>query len=181
MSDQKNNPSKNVRILRLKTGEQIITRIKNSNNDKLFLDRPMKISTMLMRDADDPESPLGREYVYMNNWVEFSLDNHIAIPKSIVYAILPPNEETLKAYKMHKNMEDKSQLPKTIEENDEEYMTFSDIVSDIVGDIISSHMGIDGMNEEETWDENLIDKNRKDYGNHLDDWSPYVDDYFDNI
>tara|TARA_Y100000310_G_scaffold253734_1_gene260675 strand:+ start:2346 stop:2912 length:567 start_codon:yes stop_codon:yes gene_type:complete len=187
MHCQPGQPDKNIRILRLKTGEQVISRIRNSNKEKLFLDRPMKISTMVMR---NPDEPIGREYVYMNNWVEFSLDNHIAIPKSIIYAILPPNKETLKAYAVHKEMEDKensSSLQPNHETDidDEDPLPFNEMVSNIVEDIINSHFGIDvsieGIDdEEEIWDENTIDKNRKNYGNDLNDWSPYLDDYFDN-
>ena len=180
MHHQPEQNGNNIRILRLNTGEQIITHIRNSNEEKLFLDRPMKIVTLIMRDPDEPASPMGREFVYLNNWVEFSLANHIAIPKSLVFAILPPNSETLKAYKTHKKMED---INKHVSEepdlDEEENPSFHDMVSNIVSDIICSHM--DPMDEEDLWDDDDINKDREDYGNDPNDWSPYLDDYFNNM
>ena len=179
MQHQPEQNGNNIRILRLKTGEQIITHIRNSNEEKLFLDRPMKIITMIMQDPDEPSCPMGKEFVYLNNWVEFSLANHIAIPKSLVYAILPPNNETLKAYKTHKKMEDINKIaPEAQDVDEEDGLSFHDMVSNIVSDIICSHTN-PSIEEEEYWDEREVNKNRDDYGNDLNDWSPYVDDYCD--
>jgi hypothetical protein len=186
--------SHNIRILRLKTGEQLITRISSSNQEKLYLHRPMRINTVIMGDPSDHSGESRREIVFLNNWVEFAETDSIAIPKDIIFAILPPNKETVKAYELQQIKEDSWDKHMTSEMMSEladaasngEMMTdeevpnssFEEVISDIVEKIISSHFGLhsDEISEEE-WDENLVDKDREDYGNDLDDWSPYTDDY----
>lgn len=174
--NKKNNH--NIRLLRLKTGEQLITKINNSNEDKLYLHRPMRINTVIMGEPGDSTGESRREIVFLNNWVEFSESDSIAIPKDIVFAILPPNNDTIRAYEAQKSKEDSwaddlSETPMP----EGEGPSFEEVVSDVVEKIISSHFGLK-FDEEEDWDESLIDKDREDYGNDPSDWSPYLDDYF---
>jgi len=51
-------------------------------------------------------------------------------------------------------------------------MSIKDIVNNILEDIINN-----SRQEPVDWDDNKINKDRKDYGNDLDDWSPYIEDY----
>jgi hypothetical protein len=40
---------------------------------------------------------------------------------------------------------------------------------------------MDPTGEEELWDDDEVNKDREDYGNDLNDWSPYLDDYFNSM
>ena len=186
--------SHNIRILRLKTGEQLITRISNSNQEKLYLHRPMRINTVIMGDPSDHSGESRREIVFLNNWVEFADTDSIVIPKDIIFAILPPNKETIKAYELQQIKEDSwdpnltgemmgdladaAENRELLADDEAPNSSFEEIISDIVENIISSHFGLhDEKISEEEWDETSVDKDRENYGNDLGDWSPYMDDY----
>ncbi len=73
--------------------------------------------------------------------------------------------------------------------DDPSNMDISDIVSDIVSDIINGNIqnfkfkyeeDVEKQPEDEEWNESCVDKDRNNYGNELDDWSPYIEDYFNN-
>jgi len=189
---KKINANNNIRILRLKTGEQLICKISNSNKTSLYLDRPMRINTVFMGDPSDQTGMSRTEIVFLNNWVEFSAVKGIAIPKDMIFAILPPNRDAIKAYEFQKIKEDSPDIDlsenphaidmiapgqDTMDGEDDDYtsVTFEEIVNNIVHDIIESHMS--NPSADETWDESSINKDRENYGNDLDDWSPYSEDY----
>ena len=182
---KKINTNNNIRILRLKTGEQLICKISNSNKTSLYLDRPMRINTVFMGDPSDQTGMSRTEIVFLNNWVEFSAVKGIAIPKDMIFAILPPNREAIKAYEFKKikedspdiNLSDNPHAQDIMNDEDDDYTgaTFEEIVNSIVHDIIENHTNNPSMDE--IWDESSINKNRENYGNDLDDWSPYSEDY----
>jgi hypothetical protein len=201
-------PKNNVyRLFRLTNGDNLVAKIHRSSDDKYYLERPMKITSIIANDPTDPNGMFKRELVYLSPWVEYSNDNVIPIRKSVVISMCVADSEISTAYDMQKEREDTggscdmdnqngkdSNNQSTPQDNYEDIlnrfmfedgefitdnsmditdMSIKDIVNNILEDII-----INSKNNEKEWDEEDIDKSRDDYGCHLEDWSPYLEDYF---
>jgi hypothetical protein len=180
--------NRSYRIVRLVNGDKLIAKITGSNKSKLFLERPMVIEEIIGTQSINPQFAIKREFLVLQNWIEFSKSNVVGIPKEHVLTIYDPDELVTKAYNTQKEREDtgfdelKSLLD--ADENDELSMTNQSDISDIVSDIINGNIQNFKIKYEENLDEDWsdidIDKNRDDYGNELNDWSPYLEDYFFN-
>ena len=175
------------RIVRLVNGEKLIAKITGSNKNKLFLERPMVIEGIVGTESINQMMVVKKEYLVLQNWIEFCKNNIVGIPKNHILTIYTPDDLLTMAYNTQKEREDTaggsdivSLLPDTGEYN----KPYSDI-SNIINDIINSNIDdfnfttndIEEEENEEDWDESSIDKNRNDYGNQIDDWSPYIEDY----
>tara|TARA_R100000458_G_C8275281_1_gene250299 strand:- start:2850 stop:3434 length:585 start_codon:yes stop_codon:yes gene_type:complete len=172
------------RIVRLVNGERLIAKISGSNSNKLFLDRPMSIRGVIS--PPNEMSGMSKEFLVLNNWNEFCSNNVVGIPRQFILTISDPDTFIEDAYETQKSHEDtydatSSQsglnddlMDKIKEEIGESQV--EDIIQDIIGSIISNFDGSDIGYE---WKESDLDKDREDFGNELDDWSPYPEDYFD--
>ena len=98
------------RILKLKSGEELITRIKGQKNGKIIIERPMifKSSTMT-----DPHGR-AREVTVLKNWLSYSNHEQTSIPKDFVATYLKPDIDVMKLYDFEKKKDDhlKSQSQK---------------------------------------------------------------------
>lgn len=109
----------NYKIMKLRSGEEIIARITNSTKEKLTVERPMCFKSILTQDFYG--SP--KEILLMKNWIPLSLENKIDIPTDHIISFIKPNADAISLYELEKEKEDTraktSQLKKEVTEDDE--------------------------------------------------------------
>ena len=71
---------KSYRIMKLKSGEEIITQIKGEVKDKFILFRPMLFQTKYMIDGYGRQ----KEVITLKNWLEFTEQIQTKIPKDFI-------------------------------------------------------------------------------------------------
>ena len=91
------------RILKLRSGEEIIGKIRGEVKGKLIIERPMIFLTRFMM---DPYSGRQRELTVLKNWLSHSNEIHTKIPKDYIATYLIPDTEVLELYAMEKEKED---------------------------------------------------------------------------
>ena len=91
------------RILKLRSGEEIIGKIRGEVKGKLIIERPMIFLTRFMM---DPYSGRQRELTVLKNWLSHSNEIHTKIPKDYIATYLIPDSEVLELYAMEKEKED---------------------------------------------------------------------------
>ena len=91
------------RILKLRSGEELITRITGKQRGKMILERPMVFRTMMVHDG------LGRpkEVTILRNWTPNTNDIHTKIPEDHVATFMTPSIEAVKLYELEKDQEDR--------------------------------------------------------------------------
>tara|TARA_Y100000034_G_scaffold71446_1_gene86186 strand:+ start:506 stop:1138 length:633 start_codon:yes stop_codon:yes gene_type:complete len=188
------------RIIRLVNGEKLIAKITNSSDKKLFLERPMTISGIINTKAIGPMHMIKKEFLVLNNWIEFCQNNTVGVSKDFILTISDPDDFIIDAYDVQKEHEDVGidrrcrnnnkqfgDQPDDLFSNcsDEEIQSMLENIgmdfniNDVVNQIIQNN--INNYDDDDVeWSEEDIDKSRGDYGNDMDDWSPYYDDYFDD-
>jgi hypothetical protein len=185
------------RILKLKSGEEIITKLVESEKGKLSMEFPMAFRTMLMT---DPYTGSQREVTILRDWVSYSADKFIKIPRDLVISYSTPLKEAISLYEKEKEKKQSDTKPKSIKNLDSvkkdmenEFQKYLDSMidqakkmSDEDGDgrSLAEILGM-GMNGEEVeWEfefqfppEEISDEtteeqtNHPDYGNRWTDWS----------
>lgn len=98
------------RILKLKSGEQLITSIKGQDGRKLVLFRPMIFKSTLITD------PVGRqrEITVLRNWLAHTDQIETEIPRDFIATFLVPDGEVVQLYDLEKEKEDTQPIPKEI-------------------------------------------------------------------
>jgi len=184
------------RLFRLTNGDCLVAKVYRSNEAKFYLERPMKINSIIANDPEDKTGMFKRELVYLTPWVEYTKDNIVSVSKTFVMAISNANYDISIAYDIQKERED---TPKTNgwkeqeifpdeyseyseysdgdqytlgEEIDVTDMSIKDIVNNILNDIIQNK-----VDKAIPWDEEEIDKTHPEYGSRMNDWSPHIGDY----
>ncbi|HIJ10478.1 TPA: hypothetical protein HA278_00345 [Candidatus Woesearchaeota archaeon] len=178
------------RILRLRSGEDIITRIKGKKNDHFLVDRPMqmKISTMV-----DSEGTNHKDILLLRNWLQYTTQIETEIPVDWVAIILTPDENAVSSYDRAKENEDcnpstfqelpiankpdrtENMLPNT--KNDIE--PGSIIVTLAIPPMVFVHLLSQGLLSGGMFGE-MEEEEDMGPGNNIGDWSPNVEDYFDD-
>ena len=197
-----NSPSndRGFRVIKMKTGEELVARIVRSDKKNLMLERPMRVMGCVIEDPQDPNGSVQREMVYMNDYLEHTSVQKIAVPRDVIQNILPPNKNILAAYiqtkerfdradQLHENMS--KMMEQAMDEDPDENGMYDlqnnvkDIISRMIDSILNSY-GMapeeqqDGLREEiseEDWNEEDVDKTRDGWGNDWTDWSPDPKDY----
>ncbi len=90
------------RIMKLRSGEEIITRIVNSTKDKLTVERPMCFRSLMIQDYYGTP----KEILVMKNWIPLSVENKIEIPKDSIMSYMTPNPDAISLYESEKEKED---------------------------------------------------------------------------
>jgi hypothetical protein len=90
------------RIMKLRSGEEIITRIVNSSKDKLTVERPMCFRSLMIQDYYGTP----KEILVMKNWIPLSVENRIEIPKDSIMSYMTPNPDAISLYEAEKEKED---------------------------------------------------------------------------
>ena len=90
------------RILKLKSGEELITKIIHSNKDKLTIEKPMIFKSTTVTD------PYGRakEITVLKNWLLFADHEETSIPKDFVATFLKPDMDVLELYHLEKKKDE---------------------------------------------------------------------------
>jgi len=103
------------RILKLRSGEEIITKITGKQKGKMILERPMIFRTMMVHDG------LGRpkEVTVLRNWTPNTNEIHAKIPEDYIATFLTPSMEAVKLYELEKDQEDRIEMLLSIKYIDE--------------------------------------------------------------
>tara|TARA_Y100000310_G_C20435481_1_gene693525 strand:+ start:37 stop:711 length:675 start_codon:yes stop_codon:yes gene_type:complete len=215
------------KILRLRSGQDVITRIKGKRGKNLVVERPMQMQVKSLFDGKHQ-----RELLMFRNWLQFSKEDNATIPCDWIAMFLTPEIEIVELYDIEKKKEDilKSKLKKIEEtedpiarlklmkeiltmregegnkkrffeneenEENEKNVNFKNLVEPnsiiinlaippaIFFQIISEGLlenfdfeSIMGGETIEEWDPPK-DTENPDWGNRMNDWSPDLEDYFE--
>lgn len=84
------------KILKLKSGEELIAQISDKNRRTMVLSRPMIFRTTTMMDQ------IGRPYdmTILKDWLIHSQSKEVEIPRNHIASIIEPNTETTKLYSL---------------------------------------------------------------------------------
>ena len=190
------------RILKLNTGDEIITRVQKRQNGKVYMETPMCFRTMLMT---DPMTGSQKEITILKDYISYSTDKFIKIPDSIVISWTSPMEEAVSLYEREKEKKLKSKkreiknldtfqnemkddMKKWLDTmlsqiDDIQGETPDDIINQLYGrppgqDDGSFEIDIEFTFSEEISDESTEkDMNHPDYGNRWTDWSSDPNEY----
>jgi len=90
------------RILKLRSGEEIIARIRGEQEGKLILERPMVFKSVMVA------SPYGtqKEITVLKNWLSFTNAIETKIPKDFIATYLEPDHTVVELYNLEKEKED---------------------------------------------------------------------------
>lgn len=122
------------KILKMKSGEEIIASVRKIKDGKLKLHRPMIFKSMVTPDIFG----IMKEVFMLKNWLILSSETETIISLDSVNAILKPTKEVTFLYENEKNKDDKyTQKPRQIN---------PDIVPKYTPDALSDHP----INEEKT-------------------------------
>lgn len=119
------------KIMKLKSGEEIIARISNSNEKKITLERPMCFRSLMIQDYYGTP----KEILVMKNWIPLSVENNIDIPTDHVVSFMNPSPDAISLYEAEKEKEDsRSKLTEFKKEtkidDDEEFKKMMKFLSD---------------------------------------------------
>ena len=91
------------RILKLKSGEQIIARLKGEERGKVIIERPMVFMTRFIM---DPYSGRQRELTVLKNWLAHTNEIETRLPKDYIATYLIPDSDVMELYSLEKEKED---------------------------------------------------------------------------
>ena len=86
------------RILKLRSGEQLITSMKGQNGSKYLLERPMIFERMSVYDAYGQP----KQVTVLKDWLSFTNEIQTKIPKDHVASFLKPAQEAINLYEYEK-------------------------------------------------------------------------------
>lgn len=145
------------KILKLKSGEELISIINEKNKRVVSLSRPMIFKTATMINA------VGMPYdmTLLKDWLIHSTEKQIDLPKTHIASVLEPTQETEKMYNMEmqrldelaslpSNLEQKSEIIKKIKQKKESNkVTDEEILNEIFGSLFKEmeEMGQEAIDE----------------------------------
>lgn len=88
-----------IRLVRMMTGELIVTGISDGGKDSYIFEKPMGIYAMPVQQQQQEEKPTTQEVaVILRDWIEFTDDQYIIVPKRSVMCIMKPCKDILSDY-----------------------------------------------------------------------------------
>lgn len=116
----------NIRIIKLRSGEELVSDISGKTKTKMTLNRPMEISNSLV---NDPFTNIRRNVVYLQDWLDSSCDIKVDIPIESILVELPPDPNMCRLYEDQMNLDDTGEMipPKNI--SDKDMKKFTDSIS----------------------------------------------------
>lgn len=90
------------KILKLKSGEEIITKIVGSTSNKITLERPMVFKTGFQLSNDGRK----KEITFLRDWLQNTNEIKIEIPKDHIASFLVPSSKVSKLYDFEKESQD---------------------------------------------------------------------------
>ena len=191
MNIRPNQKTKNndCRLFRLVSGEFIISKIVGSTKTEFFLDRPMTITGFTSMGSIGDMGMIQKQYMCLNNWMEYSMENTVKIRKDFVMAISKPEQKVMEAYELQKEVEDTDtgfhDKYKKLQISEGMLDECDDITSKLTEEQLSRLMqsimeDLESMESDENTLEYDEDDTRPDYGMKWQDWSPFTEDYIDD-
>ena len=99
MKNKKKSP---YRILRLRSGDDIIAKIVGKKGDKFILERPMQMKSATILDGGTQ-----KEILCFRNWLQYTDDDQTNIPSDWIATFLTPQDEISDLYEHEKRKEDR--------------------------------------------------------------------------
>ncbi len=127
----------NIKIFRLRSGEEIITEVVKETKKIFSLKNPMIFKTNLIN------SPLGTPFdmTVLKDWLENTTTKETTIPKNHIINVYDPTDNSLKLYNLQLNSEiEKQEIVKTksLSEQNKETELFEEFLSSILSDVTES-------------------------------------------
>ena len=108
--------SQEYKVIKLKSGEELIAEVADSNSEKIKLIKPMIFKTMFVSDQNG--NP--KEGVFLKNWLAFGSQTETTIPSDFIATMLEPTTEVMTYYISEKEKQDigytKSPIPEQKQE-----------------------------------------------------------------
>lgn len=179
--------SHNYRILKLKSGENIICSIKKDLKDKFIVEYPFDMETMVLVDRFGIPR---QEKLILKKWIQYSKGNAITLPKDHIVGIMNPIDTVLRHYlQVKKNggmvvqiTPEEEQQIREMQEDARNHIQnmindyFQGGIPEDMLEEIAENMSDDMFDEEVIEDDN-DDEDDQIYGNRFSDWSPDPSDY----
>ena len=90
------------RILKLKSGEELITKIAGGKKNKLIIDRPMIFKSSTTTDIHGQP----KEITILKDWLLYATHDITSIPKDFVASFLKPDMDVIELYELEKKKDD---------------------------------------------------------------------------
>lgn len=141
------------KILKLKSGEELIAMITEKNKRTFTLTRPMIFKTATVTD------PVGRPYdmTLLKDWLIHSTEKEVHLPKTYIASVLDPTQEIQKMYASEmQRLDELSLMPKQtdeilkkIKEKKNAAVSDEEILNEIFGNLFKEmeEMGEQAINE----------------------------------
>ena len=95
------------RIINLASGDNIIAQVTEAKDKAITVYRPFQMKVVTLLDEDGPLAMTFRkEALIFRNWLEFSLDQKVTIPRDKVIAMTQPTDMVSNLYEQEKEKED---------------------------------------------------------------------------
>jgi hypothetical protein len=96
-----------IKMLKMVTGEQVITGIADGGTNNYIFERPMAIVVVPVKKWKNLRNPNAGDSVegmnvILKDWIDFTTDDYITVPKSNVVAIITPLRDLVADYQMAK-------------------------------------------------------------------------------
>ena len=156
------------RILKLKSGEQIIARLRGEERGKIVIERPMVFMTRVIM---DPYSGRQRELTVLKNWLNHTNEIQTSIPKDYIATYLVPDTDVLELYSLEKNKEDNNpKKPKLTDMSEysknnepdfnDEASPIENLISDVMKDALNENPDLlDDIKNNMSEENNINEKN----------------------
>ena len=127
----------NIKIFRLRSGEEIITEVVSETKKIFSLKNPMIFKTNLIN------SPMGTPFdmTVLKDWLANTTAKETTIPKNHVVNTFEPTDDSLKLYNLQLNSEvEKQEIIKTksLSESKKESELFEEFLSSMLSDVVES-------------------------------------------
>lgn len=94
-----------LKVFKLRSGEEIIAKVSGKSKDKIKLFRPMRIMNNIQT---DPYSGTKRHMVFFSDWLGSSADIEADIPLDFIVVELPPDPDMISLYSRQTEVDDKN-------------------------------------------------------------------------
>ena len=123
------------RIINLDNGDNLIAQVTETREKVITVYRPFQMKVITLLDEEGPMSmQFRKEALIFRNWLEFSTDEKVTIPKNKVIAMTLPNEMVSNLYEQEKEKEDN---PKFMQDliNKMKKLEFEEELEDVLDEV----------------------------------------------
>tara|TARA_R110000824_G_scaffold152614_4_gene323920 strand:- start:81 stop:707 length:627 start_codon:yes stop_codon:yes gene_type:complete len=125
----------NYRILKLKSGEELITKIVKRLDGKLLIEYPMTFRTMIL---PDPMSGHQKEITVLRDWISYTVEKEIKIPENYILSYSVPEKEAIELYDIEKRKKTQKKKNKTIKKYDIEEPDMKKELGDLIDKLFNN-------------------------------------------